>query len=428
MTIGLMFNTKQKPHLSGKGVKMFEKYMHQDYEQWILGYFMNHNDSFGNFPNLETKHFLWQEHQKLFDKMRACYEKGLPFVFSKLGIEDEKQKEYVSKLVSCCDMVVNIKGIVEDLITESEKYYALEELYKLIKLAQEESDVDVFGTVSSIAIQTTGTKQPTSVQDMLAELYDKMAGKEVGISTGIDGLDDCMNGFQKGRLYVVGARSGMGKSAFMCSLVEKMEKTKRIGIISLEMLDKELKQRIACIRAKIPHWKIEKGRCSEEEASKYGETLYTINNLFINDEGGMKRANVLSAIRKMVKKQKCDIVFIDHIGLIRVNSNQNLAHEIGENTSALKAIAKELNIPIVALCQINRSAENGNEKMPSLSQLRDSGRIEEDADCVILLYREGYYQQQEQEQELCKYKIAKCRNGKRAIVDGLFTSSLMLFE
>lgn len=130
----------------------------------------------------------------------------------------------------------------------------------------------------------------------------------------------------------------------------------------------------------------------------------------------------------MVKKQKCDIVFIDHIGLIRVNGNQNLAHEIGENTSALKALAKELNVPIVGLCQINRSVENGQEKMPSLSQLRDSGRIEEDADCVILLYREGYYHQEELPQEICKYKIAKCRNGKRAIVDGSFEGEYMYFS
>lgn len=407
---------------------MFEKYMHQDYEQMILGAFLNNNESFGNYPQLNSSHFLWQEHKKIYEKMQSCYEKGLPFLPSKMGIENEKDKEYLASLMNYGVMVVGLKAVVQDLIKDSEKFVALSELQKLTNLAEEEPDVDVFGTLSALSIQKNSGKLPTTVEQMMAELYDKMAGKEVGISTGIEVLDDCMNGFQKGRLYIVGARSGMGKSAFMCSIVEKMEKTKRIGIISLEMLDKEIKQRIACIRAKIPHWKIEKGRCSEEEANKYGDTLLTIQKIFINDEGGMKRANVLASIRQMVKKQKCDIVFIDHIGLIRVNGSQNLAHEIGENTSALKAIAKELNIPIVGLCQINRAVESGNEKMPSLSQLRDSGRIEEDADCVILLYREGYYQQQELEKEPCKYKIAKCRNGKRAIVDGTFTSSLMLFE
>ena len=407
---------------------MFEKYMHQDYEQWILGDFLNNNDHFGTYPQLMSKHFLWEEHQKLFKQMEKCYEKGLPFVPSKLGIENEKEKEYLAELMSSAIYTVDVKAIIQDLIQDSEKFLALDELHKLTNLANEEPDVDVFGTISSLAIQSSATRLPTTVEQMMTELFDKMAGKEVGISTGIKDLDDNMNGFQKGRLYIVGARSGMGKSAFMCSIVEKMEPKKRIGIISLEMLDKELKQRIACIRAEIPHWKIEKGKCSDEEASQYGETLLTLKNLFINDQGGMKRGNVMSAIRQMVKKQKCDIVFIDHIGLIRINNNQNLAHEIGENTSALKALAKELDIPIVGLCQINRAAESGGEKMPTLSQLRDSGRIEEDADCVILLYRQSYYMQEEQPRECCQYKIAKCRNGKRCIVDGTFIGELMKFE
>ena len=407
---------------------MFEKYMHQDYEQWILGAFLNNNDLFGQYFQLKSTHFLWKEHEKIFKQMLKCYEKGLPFLPSKLGIENEKDKEYLASLMSSANVVVNLKPIVEDLIKDSEKYNALMEVNKLVNLAQEEPEVDVFGTLSGLAIQMTNGKLPTTFEQMQAELFSKMEGKEVGISTGIDGLDDAMNGFQKGRLYIIGARSGMGKSALMCSMVEKMEKTKRVGIISLEMLDKELKQRIACIRGSIAHWKIEKGKCTENEASEYLKQLLTIKNVFINDQGGMNRGAVLAAIRQMVIRYKCDIIFIDHIGLIRVNGTQNLAHEIGENTSALKTIAKELNVPIVGLCQINRAAEAGQEKMPTLSQLRDSGRIEEDSDCVILLYRESYYMQEEQQKEPCKYKIAKCRNGKRCVVDGIFTGELMKFE
>ena len=120
---------------------------------------------------------------------------------------------------------------------------------------------------------------------------------------------------------------------------------------------------------------------------------------------------------------KCDIVFIDHIGLIRVNGNSNLAHEIGENTSALKALAKELQIPIVGLCQLNRAVEKEKNKEPTLADLRDSGRIEEDADCVILLYRENYYNQEVDGR--AKYIVAKCRNGKTGSVSGFFENELM---
>lgn len=407
---------------------MFEKYTHQDIEQWILGSFLNNNELFGKYPQLMSKHFLWEKHSDLFSKMDKCYEKGLPFLPSKLGIEKPEDKAYLLELMKSATSVVDLKILIESLISDSEKYLALIEINKLVNLAQEEPELDVFGTLSGLSIQATGGRLPTTIDQMMSELYDKMAGKEVGISTGITGIDDCINGFQKGRLYIIGARSGMGKSALMCSMVEKIERFKRVGIISLEMLDKELKQRIACIRGNIPHWKIEKGKCSDEEADKYGNTLMTIKNVYINDQGGMKRGTVLATIRQMVKRQKCDIVFIDHIGLIRLNGTQNLAHEIGENTSALKVIAKELDIPVVGLCQINRAAESNGEKMPTLSQLRDSGRIEEDADCVILLYRQSYYLQEEQPVEVCQYKIAKCRNGKRAVIDGTFTGELMKFE
>lgn len=407
---------------------MFEKYTHQDYEQWILGEFLKNNELFGQYPQLMSKHFLWERHRKIFEKMSKCFEMGVPFLPSKMDMTSQEEKDYLGKLVDCAGYILSLKSLVEDLIRDSEKYLALDEVYKLVNLANEEPDIDVFGTLSGLVIQSTGGKTPTTLEQMISELFDKMAGKEVGISTGIKGLDDNMNGFQKGRLYIIGARSGMGKSALMCSMVNKIEKDKRVGIISLEMLDKELKQRIACIRGKIPHWKIEKGICTDEEAEKYIDNLKTIKNVYINDQGGMNRGMVLSAIRQLVKRYKCDIVFIDHIGLIRVNGGQNLAHEIGENTSALKTIAKELNIPVVGLCQINRSAESGSEKMPTLSQLRDSGRIEEDADCVILLYRESYYTPEEKKFESCQYKIAKCRNGKRCIVDGVFTGELMKFE
>ena len=161
-------------------------------------------------------------------------------------------------------MVMNLKAIVEDLILDSEKYLALDEAYRLVKLAEDESGLDVFGIISGISVQMAKNKLPTSNQEMMKELYDKMDGKNTGISTGIDDLDENMNGFQNGRLYIIGARSGMGKSAMMCSMVEKMEGAHKIGIISLEMLDKELKQRIACIRGNIPHWKIEKGKCTNK--------------------------------------------------------------------------------------------------------------------------------------------------------------------
>jgi len=410
---------------------MFENYQHQDMEQWIIGYFANNNDKINDYPQLQPEHFLWEEHQKIFKKMQKCNEKAIPFMPSNLGIKKKEDIEYLAGCASASAMVVNVKPMIEKLITDSEKYNALMDTNQLITEAQENDDLDVFERISKISTNRFSEHMPTSTEEMMNELYDKMDGKLVGISTGIDGLDENMNSFQKGRLYIVGARSGMGKSAFMCSCTEQIEKTKKVGIVSLEMLDKELLQRIACVRGKIPHWKIEKGKCTEQEADAYHEQLLTIKNVFINDQGGMTRAGVITAIRQLVKKQGCDIVFVDHIGLIHVEGKSNLAHEIGENTAALKALAKELDIPIVGLCQINRSVEEGQDKKPRLSHLRDSGRIEEDADCVILIYRPSYYNSNNKnlpKQESCTYVIAKCRNGRVCDVDGIFEGDYMKFS
>lgn len=410
---------------------MFENYAHQDMEQWIIGYFSQNNDKINDYPRLQPEHFLWEEHRNIFKKMQKCNEKAVPFLPSNLGIKKKEDIDYFAKCTNSAILVVDVKPMIEKLITDSEKYNALLDAYQLTQDAEENDDLDVFEIISKISTTRFTEHQPTSTEDMMKELYEKMDGKVVGISTGIESLDENMNSFQNGRLYIVGARSGMGKSAFMCSCVEKIEQTKRVGIISLEMLDKELLQRIACVRGNIPHWKIEKGKCSDAEANLYHEQLNSIKNVFINDQGGMTRVGVITAIRQLVKKQRCDIVFVDHIGLIRIDGRSNLAHEIGENTAALKALAKELNIPIVGLCQINRSVEEGQDKKPRLSNLRDSGRIEEDADCVILIYRPSYYNKDNKnlpKQEMCTYIIAKCRNGRVCDVDGLFEGEYMKFS
>lgn len=258
---------------------------------------------------------------------------------------------------------------------------------------------------------------------MLYELQEKMKGVQTGISTTIPDLDDKINAFQKGRLYIVGARPSMGKSAFMCSLVERIEKEQNVGIISLEMNTAELKQRIACLRSDIRHWKIEKGKCTNDEFDAYARALTSIRNVRINDKGGLDRYNICSIIRNMVKKYGCKIVFIDHLGLIKTETKGNLAHEIGEDTKALKSLSKELGIPIVCLCQLNRSIEKEKTKRPTLSDLRDSGRIEEDADCVILLYRENYYNENAGLE--AEYIVSKCRNGKCGKAIGSFEPEYM---
>lgn len=402
---------------------MFEKYTHSDIEQSILSRFINNPNELFECPELESRHFVFEENGEIFDTLIRLKNKMIPITPKNIADETKKSGlSYIMELVKLTP-VVKAKEQYKYLIEETEKYNALVGANQLINQAEEDKSVDVFGELSKLSMKEDKLYDYVSNEQMLFELQEKMKNGITGLSTTIPSLDENINAFQKGRLYIVGARPSVGKSAFMCSICERLEKEHKVGILSLEMNTSELKQRMACLRGNIKHWKIEKGKCSDNEFDDYAKALSSIRNTFIDDKGGLNRNQVASIIRNMVKKNKCEIIFVDHLGLIKVNYGSNLAHEIGENTSMLKALAKELQIPIVCLCQINRSIEKEKEKVPTISDLRDSGRIEEDADCVILLYRDNYYNPQ-----ACgkaKYVIGKCRNGVTGTIDAYFDNELM---
>ena len=404
----------------------FKIYQNLDSEQVILARFLSKNEDINLYPELKPEHFLFEQNKIIFERMIEANNKGFPFVVRTLCKTDE-EKEYLTGLVKMGGFR-SVDNYVKQLIEDSDKYNTLIKASDVLKRAEDDRNVDVFSELSEASTRDLTERYDQSNEAMLARLEKKMKHDEkfMGIECGIKLIDENINNFQKGRLYVIGARSGMGKSALMCSMVEYMEKKHKVGIISLEMLASELKQRIACIRGDIIHWKIEKG-CCEQEFDKYAESLMSLKNITISDKGGLNRSQVLALVRQMVKRSKCEIVFIDHLGLIQVSEKGNLAHEIGKVTALLKSVAKELDIPVVCLCQINRAVEKDSSKVPHMSDLRDSGRIEEDSDCVILLFREGYYDEKPPKIENVKYIVAKCRNGKRGVIEGVFDAEKMKF-
>lgn len=401
---------------------MFDKYIHEDIEQALISRFIDNPKEMYNCSDLKEETFNFEVHRKIYRTLIDLQVKAIPItpknIFDIVG-----EKDYIMSLCGICT-ATPVKEMCRYLIDESEKYRTLNEMQDIIINSEEDKNFNLFERLSELSVREQGYDNYVSDEKMLYDLQERMKKGITGISTTINDLDNSINAFQNGRLYIVGARPSMGKSAFMCSLVEQMEKKNKIGILSLEMNSSELRQRIACLRSNIKHWKIEKGRCNDIEFNDYANALKSIHNVIINDKGGLNRGQVVAIIRNMVIKSKCEIIFIDHLGLIKTEKgNNNLAHEIGENTATLKSLSKELGIPIVCLCQLNRAVEKEKRKEPSLSDLRDSGRIEEDADCVILLYRDNYYD--DNAEGIAKYIVAKCRNGKTGVVYGAFENELM---
>lgn len=402
---------------------MFENYTHDDLEQALLSRLLFKPDELWECENLNEDVFNVEIHRRIYNaicnQLRMGYPVNAPALARVVG---DDAKEYLMELAGDYNSW-KAKDLSAYLAKEKSVYKALNETSDLIDRAEQDKSVDFFTEINRIASEQLDTASEVSNDKIKEELEKRMRGEMIGIDTGIAMLDDYINSLQKGRLYIVGARPSMGKTAFMCSIVEKIEHKHKVGILSLEMTTAEIKQRLACLRQNIKHWVIEKGKCNQNEATKYFEGLDSFTKLRINDKGGLDRYQISAIIRQMVAREKCEVIFIDHLGLIKTDNKGNLAHEIGENTTMLKCLAKEYNIPIVCLCQINRGVEQGLSKKPRLSDLRDSGRIEEDADCVILLYRENYYNPQSDNE--AEYHIAKCRNGRTGVVNGYFEGDYM---
>ena len=383
--------------------------------------------------DIKSSYFSEKGYGVIFDFFKECFENGIEItpskVISRLGND---YKDFVNSLIGITTIKSELKHIIKALKQDGQRHQAIEQMKSIIEKANDPV-FDVFKAISEIEPYEEEEIKDFK-QSTLKRLDERVKnkGKLGGVASGIKAFDDVINGFNKGCLYVCAGRSSMGKSAFMTSAISNIEECTGVGIISLEMTGEELYNRIVSIRTSIPYWVIDRGLTNDNQFERVADAIGKISRLKIYDKGGLNCYQVCSKIRQMVK-EGCKIIFVDHLGLIKIEEKGNLAHSIGKITSALKTLAKELDIPIVLLSQVNRVAENQEDKRPSLKDLRDSGRSEEDADCVFFLFREEYYKPFTDEQgNLNRYEkseilIEKNRNGACKNVKCYFDNQLMKF-
>lgn len=255
------------------------------------------------------------------------------------------------------------------------------------------------------------------------EMLDKTHGHKTGI-TGVEGgffaIDSMLGGFQKGDLIVVGGRPSQGKTALgldFCRNSARKNKT-RIGFFSLEMTLSQLIIRLLAREADVNSHRLRTGRLTDEEIGRVAKVQSVIGSLpiFVNDTPSLRCSEIRSQSRKLKQEQNIELIVVDYLQLIRAEkNNQTREQEISEISSSLKALAKELDIPVVALCQLNRSVESRSDKRPVLSDLREGGTIEQDADVVMFVHRPETYGVKEIDgkstEGLAEIIVAKQRNG-----------------
>jgi replicative DNA helicase len=240
----------------------------------------------------------------------------------------------------------------------------------------------------------------------------------LGVPTGFHLLDFLLGGFQRSDLIVPAGRPRTGKSSFMLSAARNIvQNGGRVGIFSLEMSKEQLTQRLLAMTASIDLLRLRNGQVMDHEWVRITDAMELLSTglLWIDDTPGLTPAAMYSKLRRLTREGPLDVVFIDYLQLMRASPGEsrpeNRVLEIGEITRALKGMAKELNVPVVALAQLSRAVEARQVKIPQLSDLRESGSIENDADVVLFIYRDEVYNMESSRGGIADIIIAKHRNG-----------------
>ncbi len=278
-------------------------------------------------------------------------------------------------------------------------------------------------------------KMSDTTMDVIDELEERQSnrGAVTGIETGFTALDGLTSGFQNSDLDILAARPGAGKSAMMINMaVHQGERGIPVGVFSLEMPIKQLCLRALAGKGRIDSQRLKNGFFTKEDWFKITDAASGVDAMpiYINDTGSLHYMELRRIARKMKQKLGIKIIYIDYIQLMRGDTKGTRDQEIGSITRSLKAMAKELDIPIIALSQLNRELEKRTNKWPVLSDLRESGSLEQDSDIVMFIYRDEMYNHGENNPEKGKAKLdlAKHRNGPTQHISLAFLKEYTRFE
>ena len=335
--------------------------------------------------------------------------------------------EFVRDLLSAVPTSANVKYYAEIVAEKSM-------LRKLIKTTEEISNAcylgkektqDILETTEKKIfdlVQNRGSQEFVPIRQVVLNAIEKIEkasrnqGSVTGIPTGFIDLDYKTSGFQPSDLILVAARPSMGKTAFVLNIAQYMAFRNNVtaAIFSLEMSKEQLVNRLLALESKVDSQSIRTGNLEDEEWAKLIEGANIIGNshLIIDDKPGISISELRSKCRKYKMEHNLGIIFIDYLQLMTGSGrSESRQQEISEISRSLKALARELNVPVVALSQLSRAVEQRPDHRPMLSDLRESGAIEQDADVVMFIYRDDYYNKDSENKNIAEIIIAKQRNG-----------------
>lgn len=383
---------------------------------------------------LQVNHFYRENHRHIYEAMLRLYAKGEPIDLITLSdalaqrglLEQVGNVQYLTLLANLVPssavvghyaQIVQSKAILRDLISASQQISA--------SCYQQEEVATVLEEAERLIFRLSQSRVHRDFQGMpeiIAEVYERIAqmvqnkGSVSGIATGFRDLDELTSGLQPSDLIIVAARPSVGKTAFSLNIAQHVAIRQRqpVAFFSLEMAADQLAMRMLCTEARVDGQKVRSGWLDANDWAKISEASDTLAEapIFIDDTPAITAMEMRSKARRLKLEHDIGLIIVDYLQLMRGGGRvESRQQEVAEITRSLKALARELQVPLIALAQLSRKAEEREGKRPGLSDLRESGEIEQAADLVAFLYREDYYDQETANRNIVEVIIGKHRNG-----------------
>ncbi|MFU0799972.1 MAG: replicative DNA helicase [Xylanivirga thermophila] len=405
-------------------------------EQSVLGSMLLDKEAVATaFEFLNADDFYVDAHREIFDAILNIYDRGAPVDLITL-IEELRQRgtieavggtKYITDLSMTVPSTANIGfyiKIIEEKSILRKLIKASSEIVKDSYVAQEDVDIILDNAEKKIfdILQRKSTRDFESIKTVLLETYSKIEdmsrnkGKIIGVPTGFIDFDQRTSGLQPSDFVLIAARPSMGKTTFALNIAQYAAVREKVpvAIFSLEMAKDQLVQRMLSAESNVELQKIRTGELDEEDWLKLVQAAGPLSQapIFIDDTPGMSVMEIRSKARRLKLEHGLGMIVIDYLQLMSGRGKtESRQQEISEISRSLKALARELDVPVVTLSQLSRAPEARTDHRPMLSDLRESGAIEQDADVVVFLYRDEYYNPDSEKKNIAEVIISKQRNG-----------------
>ncbi len=425
-----------------------------DAEMSMLGAMLMDKDAIGSaIESIEDDYFYRDVHRKIYQAIISLYEKNEPVDIITLSTQLQHNNElasvggavYLTTLLNSVPTAANIEYYAKIVQDKALLRKLINVATGIVSLGYEGGDdvsliLDQAERMIFDVVQKKISREFVPLEAMLHdsfEMIEKLSNRKehvTGVPSGFVDLDNYTSGFQPSDLVIIAGRTSMGKTSFALNVAMNAAIKAKVpaGIFSLEMSKEQLVQRVLCAEARVDASKLRTGYLSESDWPKLTTAAGVLAEapIYIDDTPSLSVLEIRAKARRLKARHNVGLIIVDYLQLVRGTTTRgdNRQQEVSEISRSLKALAREVSVPVIALSQLSRAPEARTDKKPMLSDLRESGAIEQDADLVMFVYREEYYKPTEENQGVAEIIIGKQRNGPTGTVKLAFLNRFTRFE